>query len=221
MAVKAVIFDLDNCLAPPDGAGREFYEPALQAIRDANRGWLGEEALERAIEDCWRFPLDRVAELYGFSDEMLSAAWEASGKIEVSGEISGYPDLHILQEFEVPIFLVTSGFRRLQESKVRALGIGDWFAGIGIDAIDEPGRIGKEGHFRQILEAWKFDPKEVMVVGDSESSEIAAGNRLGIPTVQTLRPGIRRSELAWRHIHSLKELSELIAADKIRDAASD
>ena len=50
-------------------------------------------------------------------------------------------------------FLVTSGFRRLQESKVRALGFADWFAAIYIDAIDEPNRRGKHGFFQDILSA--------------------------------------------------------------------
>jgi len=45
-------------------------------------------------------------------------------------------------------FLVTSGFRQLQESKVRALGCADWFAAIDIEAIDEPNRRGKHGFFQ-------------------------------------------------------------------------
>ena len=50
-------------------------------------------------------------------------------------------------------FLVTSGFRQLQESKVRTLGFANRFAGIYIDALDEPNRRGKHGFFQDILSA--------------------------------------------------------------------
>jgi hypothetical protein len=48
--------------------------------------------------------------------------------------------------------LVTSGFRRLQESKLKALEIGDLFAGIEIDAIDEADRKASKGFLRPF---WK------------------------------------------------------------------
>ena len=87
------------------------------------------------------------------------------------------------QDLPVQRFLVTSGFRRLQESKVRALGFADWFAGIYIDALDEPDRRGKHGFFQDILSAHGLRPDEVLVVGDNSDSEIEAGNRLGMPGV--------------------------------------
>jgi putative hydrolase of the HAD superfamily len=86
-------------------------------------------------------------------------------------------------------FLVTSGFRRLQESKVRALGIAHLFAEIHIDAIDEPDRKGKLRIFETILDRNGLRPEEALVVGDNADSEIEAGNRLWIKTVQVLRPG--------------------------------
>jgi HAD superfamily hydrolase (TIGR01549 family) len=89
-------------------------------------------------------------------------------------------DLAVLKELPLQRFLVTSGFRRLQESKVRALGFADWFAGIYSDALDEPNRRGKHGIFQDILSAHGLGPDEVLVVGDNPDSEIEAGNRLGM-----------------------------------------
>ena len=37
-----------------------------------------------------------------------------------------------------------SGFHRLQESRVRALGFADWCGTIYIDALDQPNRRGKQ-----------------------------------------------------------------------------
>ena len=77
-----------------------------------------------------------------------------------------------------------------------------------VDAIDEPNRKGKEGIFQQILETYQLAPADVLVVGDNPDSEIEAGNRLGLTTVQILRPGVPRADNATLYIHSLIELNE-------------
>jgi hypothetical protein len=50
--------------------GEHLVEPAFAAIRAANRGTLSEETLKEAFSDCWRLPLDFVANKYGFSHDM-------------------------------------------------------------------------------------------------------------------------------------------------------
>src|SRR5580693_7512068 len=136
---KAVILDLDNCLAAASAVGQELFKPAFDSIRKANCGKLCEDRLRQAFEDVWRHPLDWVARHYKFSDEMLAAAWSVFTRLEVGRAMHGYGDLAVLAELTVQRFLVTSGFRRLQESKIRALDIRHHFAAIFIDAIDEPG----------------------------------------------------------------------------------
>lgn len=208
--IKAVIFDLDNCMAPADEAGGDLLAPTFEAIRRANRGHLSADRLEQALAECWRHPLDRVAREYGFSDDMLAAGWTACRCAEVKTAMHGYGDLGTLAALPVRRMLVTTGFRRLQESKIRALGVASMFDSIEIDAIDEAGRIGKEGHFRAILRKHALAPREVLVVGDSADSEIAAGNRLRITTVQILRPGVPPTTTAKHTIHSLAELPAIL-----------
>lgn len=208
--IKAIIFDLDNCLAAADEPGHELLAPTFDAIRAANRGTLSAEALERALAECWRHPLDWVARTYGFSDEMLTAGWAVNSRAEVRSPMYGYGDLGVLEELPALLFLVTSGFRRLQESKVRALGIRPRFERIDIDAIDEVDRKGKEALFLDILRAYDLSADEVMIVGDNEDSELAAGNRLGMRTVQILRPGVPRGTTATHVVSSLTELPALL-----------
>src|SRR5919197_4248437 len=150
--IRAVIFDLDNCLSAADEVGRGLLEPVFDAIRRANKGELSDETLARAFEACWRHPLDWVAREYGFTDEMLAAGWEVAARTEVEAPIYGYPDLDPLAGLPAMLFLVTSGFRRLQESKIRALQFASLFEGVHVDAIDEADRKGKEGIFKEILE---------------------------------------------------------------------
>jgi FMN phosphatase YigB (HAD superfamily) len=208
--IKALIFDLDNCLASSREVGEALFEPAFEAIRHANHGTVPEEQLEKAFDDCWGNALDWVAEKYGFSNSMLAAGWKIFAKMEVTRPMSGYGDLAFLTEFQQHKLLVTSGFRRLQQSKIDALGLERYFTDIYIDAIDEPDRFGKEGIFQLILDTHHLKPAEVMVVGDNPASEIEAGSRLGMQTVQTLRPEVERSDSAHHHIHSLGELKELL-----------
>jgi HAD superfamily hydrolase (TIGR01509 family) len=212
---KAAIFDLDNCLAAADEMGRSFYVPAFDAIREANDGTVSDAVLELALEDCWRHPLDFVAEHHGLSQAMLNAGWSVFSRLEVQTAMRGYGDLDVLKQLPVLLFLVTSGFRRLQESKIKALGIAPIFSAVYVDAIDEPDRKGKQEIFAEILERYGLKPEETLVIGDNPDSEIAAGNRLGMPTVQILRPGVPRGENAGQFIHELSELVTLMAKSRV------
>lgn len=208
--ITTIIFDLDNCLSPARQVG-DLFEPAFAAIRRANRGTLSEAALAAAIDDTWKHSLDAVAAMHGFTPEMLNAGWAVLRATTVVGPHRGYPDLELLERLPATRFLVTSGFRRLQESKIDALGIRPLFTAVHVDAIDEPGRQGKQALFAGILREHRLHADEVLVVGDNPDSEIAAGNRLGIRTVQTLRPGVVRHASATHHVTSLDELLALMA----------
>lgn len=208
--IKALVFDLDSCLCAANEVGDHLFAPAFRAIRAANHGAVSEQALQKAFADCWRFPFDAVAAQHGFSPEMRAAGFDAFRQTEVREPMRGYPDLPLLAEFPVQRFLVTSGFRRLQESKVKALGIAHLFTAIAIDAIDEPGHQGKQRLFENILQQYHLSPAEVLIVGDNPDSEIAAGNRLGMSTVQILRPGVPAGPGATYQIRSLAELKPLV-----------
>src|SRR5262249_43611015 len=147
---------------------------------------------------------------YGFSPAMRSAGFAAFSQIEVRQPMKGYGDLDALAEIPAELFLITSGFRRLQESKVRALGIAHLFTEVHIDAIEESRPKGKLRIFKTILEVHGFSPKEVLVVGDNPDSEIAVGNQLGMTTIQILRAGVAASRSATHRIDSLAELKRFL-----------
>jgi len=209
-----MVFDLDNCLASAKEPGESLFEPAFAAMRAANRGRVAEAQLAAAFADCWYHALDYVARKHHLPDDVFRAGWEAFREIMVRQPMRGYPDLEVLAELPVARFLVTSGFRRLQESKIAALGVRDLFDEVHVDAIDEPGRKGKEHLFRDIAERRGWQPAELLVVGDNADSEIAAGNALGMPTVQILRPGVAPAASAGRRIKSLAELREFAHSKK-------
>ena len=151
--VQAIIFDLDNCLVPGDAIGRTAYEPAFEAIRQANNGTLSDAELAAAFADMWRHSVDDVARRHRFTANMLEAGWQVFARMEARAPMQGYPDLGALAELPVPRFLVTTGFRRLQESKIAALGLRERFREIRIDVVDEPARKGKQQLFHEIQQA--------------------------------------------------------------------
>ena len=139
-----------------------------------------------------------------------AAGWEILCRLEVTTPMRGYGDLDALRELPVMRFLVTSGFGLLQESKIQALEIARFFTEIHTDAIDQPGYRGKQAIFEEILSGHGLEPDQVLIVGDNHDSEIAIGVRLGIRTVQTLRPGVPRSANATHHIRTLHELKTFL-----------
>ena len=50
----------------------------------------------------------------------------------------------------------------------------------------------------------------MIVVGDNPDSEIEVGNKLGIRTVQILRPGVPHGDMATHHISTLAELKAMV-----------
>ena len=207
---KAIIFDLDSCLSAADEPGQQLFVPAFDAITHANQGSHNPSVLQNAFADMWRLPFDFVAKKYGFTPAMKAAGWEMFTHLEITTPMQGYGDLDVLDELPVLRFLVTSGFLHLQESKVRALGIARCFTAIHVDAIDQPVHRGKQAIFEDILRDHRLQPDQVLIVGDNHDSEIAIGARLGIRTVQTLRPGVPRSPSATHHIQTLHQLKPLL-----------
>jgi FMN phosphatase YigB (HAD superfamily) len=208
--MTALIFDLDNCLAPADEPGESLLQPVFDAVRSANQGRVDDATLAAAFRDCWRLPFDQVSERYGFPDDVRRAGWEAFCGIEVRAPMHGYGDLDLLPRLGRRRFLVTSGFRRLQESKVRALGIAAAFDQVVIDAIDEPEHPGKQGIFADLLARYRLAPSDVWAVGDNPDAELAAGRHLGLRGVQMVRPGVEPSPEADDRVGDLEELRRLL-----------
>lgn len=95
--------------------------------------------------------------------------------------------------------LLTTGFRRLQESKVRQLGLTSLFAAVYIDSLDPPGPVGKRAILARLMVEHELTPKEVVVLGDRADDELAAARALGMVAVQELRPGVIPSaEISWQ-----------------------
>ncbi len=208
--IKAIIFDLDNCILDTHSLGEAILAPVLaplcasalpEKMKDGMASALWDTAFEDAIAQ--NHVPDDVAELMRVECRKLT--------IPEDRKIKSYGDEWCIQEFSVKKFLVTSGYRNFQNSKIAKLGIRTLFDQIIIDEMDDPSvRKKKKRIFEEILEENNFKKEEVLVVGDNPRSELRAAKDLGIKAIQTVRPGIQAWDEADHHIKSLSELSALI-----------
>jgi putative hydrolase of the HAD superfamily len=212
--IRVAVFDLDNTLYDATTMPDEVLAPAIAAVRRANAGPGGipADVLEAAIQSARRLGFLQVAERHGLPAS-LRAAWRAAYQhLAVTTRLSTYPDvLPCLEALELTRVLLTTGFRRMQESKIAALDIAHLFHAIYIDALDRGAGPGKQRLLQEMIETYDCRAREVLVIGDSAENEIAAGNALEAITVQILRPGIVFSDTAQYHLTTLAELPRLLA----------
>ena len=126
--------------------------------------------------------------------------------------LAPYADVRAgLEQLPLRRFLVTTGFRRLQESKLRQLGLTSLFVAVYVDDLQPPGPIGKRALLERLVVEHELAPAEVMVIGDRPDDELSAARALGILAVQVLRPGVVTSpEIPWR-IRDFEALPALLA----------
>jgi FMN phosphatase YigB (HAD superfamily) len=215
MQYTVAIFDLDNCLIDARSVG-PLFEPAFEAVRRANQGALTPAVLDEALNQCWYTAFDLVADRYGFTPAMRAAGWDEFKRMEVRTPPQSYPDLGLVPRIPLRRYLVTSGFRRLQNSKIDSLGIRPWFEDVIIDALDDKDDENAPPHgkgpvFERIMAREGCAAHQVLVIGDNPLSELGAGRALGAVTVQTVRPGIQPWDLADHRVDGLEGVLQLLS----------
>jgi FMN phosphatase YigB (HAD superfamily) len=210
--LRAAVFDLDHTLFDPRSLPATLFNRIESRFRATAAGIVPDAVLEAALADAWRMPFDRVAARHHLPDAATTAWHEAAGAVEVTEPLLPYPDVRAgLERLSLSRFLLTTGFRRLQESKLKQLGLTSLFVTVYVDALDPPGPIGKRALLQRLAAEHGLTPPEVIVIGDRADDELAAARTLGMVAVQVLRPGVIASpEVSWR-IPDLDALPGLLA----------
>lgn len=207
--IKAIIFDLDMCILDTHTLTGSFFQPVLDALYSSE---LPLELKEKINYQLWSTSLDDTIEMFFIPDDIAEKMREAYRRIEVPDGIRTFGDEEHIKDLPVKKILVTTGYKKFQETKIEKLGIAYLFDEIIIDALDyREKRKGKKKIFEEILNKNGWMAGEVLVVGDNPISELGAAKSLGMPTVQTLRPTVERWEGADYHIHSLCELGGIVS----------
>jgi FMN phosphatase YigB (HAD superfamily) len=210
--LRAAVFDLDHTLFDPHTLPRAMFGDIEARIRAVAAGLVSATVLDAALADAWRLPFDRLAAQYHLPKTVHTAWEEGARALQVTQPLLPYADvLSTLVPLTLRRFLLTTGFRQLQESKIRQLGFASLFTAVYIDALDPPGPVGKRVLLERLLIEHSLRPSEVVVLGDRADDELAAARALGMEAVQVLRPGVVPSPDVPLRIAGLEALPGLLS----------
>ncbi len=179
MNKSVLIFDLDNTIYPVSSIAEKLFEK-LYAVIEKSVEYEGDlEAIKLEIQ---RTPFQKVANAFSFSEELLQDCMEVHINLTYDDPMQYFPDYEITRKLPQTKFLVTSGFSKLQHSKIDNLGIRDDFKEIVILDLQQSNDT-KKDIFERLLEKYQIPKETVLIVGDDIKSEIQAGKELGIDTV--------------------------------------
>jgi putative hydrolase of the HAD superfamily len=177
---KAIIFDLDNTIYPVSSIADNLFNQ-LFALIDAKAVHLSAETIGAAKDELKRRHYRLVAEKFGFGDALTDEGENLLKDMAYQLPMQPFEDYPPLKELPQDKFLVTTGFTKLQWSKVEQLGIKEDFKEIHI--VDPMlSKQSKKDVFADIIERHQYLKEEVLVIGDDPESEIKAATDLGIET---------------------------------------
>ena len=176
-----LILDLDNTIYPVSSIGDELFTPLFQIIEKPEYG-ISEETLKEAKRDIQRIPFQKAAEKYDFPEELTAEALTLLRDLTYQGEMTSFQDYHFIKEYPCTRFLVTSGFTKLQQSKIDKLGLEKDFTEIFIIDPDFTDKV-KRDIFKEIINKYKLQSDDVIVIGDDPDSEIQAALDLNLHSI--------------------------------------
>jgi putative hydrolase of the HAD superfamily len=205
MPVKAIIYDLDNTVFPVSAIGEKLFSPVFDLIKESGEHDDQMDAIKYAM---MRTPFRIVAEHNNFSEELTNKCIAIQETLTYNEPIDTFEDYPETTNLETDRFLVTTGFRNMQTSKIKHLGIENDFDEVH---VVNPVETNKKEVFADILTRYDYAPHEVLVVGDDPESEIKAAKELGITTVLYDKDGIADASQANFKITHFSELKGIIA----------
>ncbi len=163
-----------------------------------------------------RQPFQVVAKDYSFSENLKSKCLQLLSDLTYEDKMEPFESYQIVRTIACKKYLVTTGFSKLQHSKIGQLGIQKDFDTIYV--VDpSKSELTKKDIFRQILHDHQYNPEEVLVVGDDLHSEIKAAKELGIETVFYNHNGEQPEVKDQPTIHSFQEIIAYLTSEKSKN----
>ncbi len=176
---KAIILDLDNTIYPVSSIGDKLFKSLFQLIVE-NGEYIGN--FDEIKGEIMRRPFQFIADDFFFSENLKSKCLKLFLDLTYDERIEPFEDYKYVRKLSGIKFLVTTGFTKLQNSKILQLNIENDFLKIYvIDPIQS--KLTKKDIFHKLLIDYRLQVQEVLVVGDDLNSEIKAANDLGIESV--------------------------------------
>jgi putative hydrolase of the HAD superfamily len=209
---KALIFDLDNTIYPVSSIADNLFAK-LFAVLDNHSGTINlgdEDRVNKIKEEMTRRPFQYIADKYELDKALNDKIVDTLRTMTYDLPMQAFEDYHHLRQIPLDKFLVTTGFIKLQMSKVKQLGIEQDFKEVIIVDPDVSSKT-KKDVFADIMQKYNYQPSDLLIIGDDPDSEIKAALVLGIDTFLfdpgSIYPGANSTHKSG----SLKKVSELIA----------
>jgi len=180
------IFDLDDTLFPlaniDDNLSNQVRESLIK-INESMKEYTKEEIDE--IEYHLKIkPLDDVIKKYRLSDAYQKKLINKFLSIEACSIKYRFNDINFLDKLvKYDSYLVTTGFPKLQFSKLKLLGLESYFREVYIDNPVKKNRVTKAMFFKKIESNYRYNKKDFVVIGDNLNSEIKSANELGLTSI--------------------------------------
>ena len=176
---KAFIYDLDNTIYAVSSISKILFADLFALIENSTEHNGNIEGIKHELQ---RRPYQLVAKEFGFSESLTQAGFDLLNIMSYDDAIHPFPDYGEILLLEGDRFLVTTGFTKLQWSKIRGMQIEQHFLEIHIVDPSNSSRT-KRDVFADIIERHGYTIAEVVVIGDDPKSEISAAQQLGIEAV--------------------------------------
>lgn len=207
--LKAIIADLDNTIYPVISIGDILFKPLIEIIEEY-REELDENKIQEIKTEMMKKPWQQIAEKHELNNELKQRGTELLEHLTYDLPMQPYDDYQYLQQVNAQKFLVTMGFMKLQQSKVKQLNLNKDFEQV-IVVDPQTTEKTKQDIFKEILEQHQLSPDEVLAVGDDPDSEIKAAKGLGIVTYLFDEHGVYPPKTADYQYNTLAHLPGLLS----------
>jgi len=204
MNKKAFIFDFDNTLYPVSSIADKVFPPLFNLIAESGEQ---NQSLEQVKKELMQKPFQAVAAKYNLSEALSKQGIELLKNMTYDDVIEPFPDYVHIKSLLVERYLVTTGFYKLQVSKIQRMGIVDDFKEIH---VVDPEKSSKKEVFTDILRRNGYHAAEVLVIGDDAESEIKAAKELGIDAVLYDKTNLNNNVSPTNRISDFFQLREFV-----------
>ncbi|MCY1722230.1 HAD family hydrolase [Prolixibacteraceae bacterium Z1-6] len=185
MMKTVLLLDLDNTIYPVSSIGDKLFKTLFATIEKSGEFEGNFEAIKAEIQ---RTPFQKVAYDFSFTKKLLNECMNIHIHLTYDDPMFYFDDYSVIRNLPHKKYLVTSGFTKLQNSKIKQLGIFNDFEEIHIIDL-QTSVLTKKDIFQKIIEGNNFQKNEVLVIGDDINSEIKAGSELDLKSVLYDRKG--------------------------------
>jgi putative hydrolase of the HAD superfamily len=206
MHKKAIIVDLDNTIFPVSSIGDTLFAPLFDLLKEDGRVAGKFDDIRKEV---MRRPFQLVAKEFNFGDDLTQKGIEILKNIAYKGKIDPFEDYSFIRALHMDKFLVTTGFKKMQQSKVHAMQLDRDFNEIHIIDPTTTTKV-KKDVFNEIITRHHYNKAEVLIVGDDLYSEIRAAQELGVDAVLYDKLKLYKEEKSVTRITDFAELKKYL-----------